>query len=233
MKTIENAVAVNGLRILVVDDNKTHRSAAQAQLGKDNTLTVVGTYDEAQKLLAGVYVSGGFGKDAVPSRREGRETFDMVLADLLLPASAQAQGPDGGQHVGKEMPVGIFLALLAAKQGAKHVAVFTDSDHHSHPASACFDIFNEYKVGRGFGESQPDFIQVEGAKVVLANNRNWVESFNEADFSKPVGYDEAEIRDSNGWFKGFKPGYHRAKNWKKLAEWMLNGENELAKLTKA
>jgi len=130
MKNTQPAIPVENLRILVVDDNETHRKSAQAQLGKTNTVSVVGTYDEAQKLLAGTYVSG--------NGREGMETFDMVLVDLLMPASGRAQGDKGQQYVGEEMPVGIFLALLAAKQGAKHVAVFTDSDHHSHqrqPAS--------------------------------------------------------------------------------------------------
>jgi CheY-like chemotaxis protein len=224
MKNTQPAILVENLRILVIDDNETHRKAAQAQLGKTNHVTVVGTYDEAQKLLAGTYVSG--------KGREGMETFDMVLTDLLMPASGRAQGDKGQQYIGEEMAIGIFLALLAAKQGAKHVAVFTDTDHHSHPASACFDIFNEYGVGRGFGETQPEFLKVEGAKVVLANNRNWVNHFHESDFATTVGYDQAEVRDHRGWFVEMKPGYHRAKSWDKLASWLLNGEAELDALKK-
>jgi len=72
-----------------------------------------------------------------------RHNFDVVLTDLLVPASRQAQGPQGEEMVGKEMPLGATIALLAIAVGVKKVAVVTDMNHHNHPASAAFDCFGE------------------------------------------------------------------------------------------
>lgn len=131
------------MKILVVDDSKHHQRAAHSFL-KDHETKVVGNYDEGQKLV-----------------RKGHE-FEAVLVDLLMPASHQKLGGSGEKFGGQEMPVGIFLALLAAKNGAKYVAVFTDSSHHDHPASACFDAFNP-------SEDRPDAFTVEGARMLLCN----------------------------------------------------------------
>lgn len=192
------------MKVLVFDDNETHRAAARAQL-KDHDLTVVGTYDEAQKLLtpkfdfgkASTSLKSQFG-DFQPSRSDDEAKkaeywtaekvaneqattypdFDVVLSDLLVPASRQNQG--SMELVGKEMPVGIFIGLLAAvKARAKYVAVFTDSDHHSHPASASFDVFNE-------SEAQPTPFMVEGCKVLLSNTRKWVNQFDPNDLARKL-----------------------------------------------
>lgn len=191
-----------GLRILVIDDSKTHQAAARAQLGTSNTLTVVGTYDEAQTLLAGSY--------SYPEGWKGRQQFDVVLADLLLPASGRKQGA-GAKYAGQEMPIGIFLALLAAKQGVKHVAVFTDSDHHSHPASACFDIFNENEKDKGCDECKPSSMNVEGCSLTLVNNRNWVNHFDPADLAKALEYKEYSERSDTV----------TAKNWSAVLSYIL------------
>lgn len=136
------------MKILVIDDYREHCDAAREQLGGDHDLTVASSYDEGQRLI-------------------GANTFDVVLVDLLMPASSQMLG-EGRHFAGQEMPVGIFLALLAATRGAKKVAVFTDSDHHSHPASACIDAFNPK------GESTPTSFKVAEAEVILCNNRCWI-----------------------------------------------------------
>lgn len=65
--------------------------------------------------------------------------WDAVLVDLLMPAGKDAQGPNGKPFVGQLMPVGFALALLAAKNGAKYIAVVTVENHHNHPASAMLD----------------------------------------------------------------------------------------------
>src|SRR3989344_1047378 len=138
------------MRILVIDDSPVHQQPARQTLG-GHDLTIVGSYDEGQKL-----VGKGHG-------------FEAVLVDLLMPASRQKLGNAaqkrfmGQGFVCQEMPIGIFLALLAAKNGAKYVAVFTDSSHHDHPASACFDAFNKE------GESRPAAFAVEGARMLLCN----------------------------------------------------------------
>lgn len=220
------------MRILVFDDNETHRAAAHAQL-KDHDLTVVGTYDEAQKLLtpqrdykkASAILKGQFGDfDPYGSDDEAKKAeyfaaqevayeqamtypdFDVVLSDLLVPASGQAQGRKGYEHIGKEMPVGIFIGLVAAVRArAKYVAVFTDSDHHSHPASACFDVFNY-----DGGENHPMAFTVEGSKVLLSNRRNWVNEYDPQDLSKALEPEEYSKRSDTV----------RAKNWAALLAYL-------------
>lgn len=178
------------MKILVFDDSMIHRDAAKAQLTAHD-VTIVGTYDEAQEALS----------------EAGK--FDVVLTDLLVPASGQQQGFAGAAFVRKEMPVGIFIGLLAAvNAGAKYVAIFTDSDHHSHPASACFDIFNH---GRDGEESAPVAFTVEDSKVLLCNNRMWVMDCDPNDLTRDLEYEERKGRTD----------VVRAKNWTALLEYLV------------
>jgi CheY-like chemotaxis protein len=149
------------MKILVIDDSPIHRqSARQTLVGHD--LTIVGTYDEAYKLLKkeladsdavhaelGPYQPGpneeeylvNFGAEynRISKKLCPPAPFDVVLSDLLMPAGKQAQGPIGKPYIGQEMPVGFALSLMAAYQGAKYVAVVTATNHHDHPASAMLD----------------------------------------------------------------------------------------------
>ena len=106
------------MKILVFDDSKTEQFGATAQL-KQHETTVVSTYDEAEKKLL-------------------EENWDMFMTDLMVPASAK-QLVRGDKQIGKEAPLGIFLLVLALKQGVKKVALITDMNHHKHPASAALD----------------------------------------------------------------------------------------------
>lgn len=155
------------MKILVFDDTAAHRQSAILQLSEDHELTVVGTYDEAQKLLtsridydrAKEIFTEKYG-DKEPYKRcdddsireermdyydkaeemaTSHPDFDVVLTDLLVPASGQAQGGEGLKFVGQEMPLGTTIALYALCAGVKKVAVVTDMNHHHHPASAAFD----------------------------------------------------------------------------------------------
>ncbi len=153
------------MKILVIDDSPVHQEAARRQLGTDHDLTVVGYYSKGQELLCGWYEPGRTWDTGI---NRPPQKFDIVLCDLLMPASGCRLGSEGRKYDGQEMPVGIFLALLAAKNGcAKSVALFTDSSHHDHPASACLDDFNE-------SESKPTAFTVGGVRVLLTNNRSWV-----------------------------------------------------------
>lgn len=174
------------MKILVIDDNATHRTAAMAQL-KDHNVTVVDTYDAGRDIL-------------FPNH-----DFEVVLVDLLMPASERQQGPKGKVFLEQEMPVGIFLALLAAKNGAKYVAVLTDSDHHSHPASACFDDFNLE------GANHPTPFMVAGAKTLLSNPGNWVKNFMPENLAEEMSYEEV--------YKEKKPTV-RAKDWIALFKYL-------------
>lgn len=188
------------MKILVVDDKSVHLDAAKAQLG-GHDLVLADTYDQGQKLL------------------QDTHGFDVVLVDLLMPASRQQQGPDGAKFVGQEMPVGIFLALLAAKNGAKLVAVHSDSCHHSHPASACFDSFSRFFWGEpdsnhsgwSHDEDKPHALAVGGAKLILSNNRNWVHDVNPENMAQRLSWEE----------KGAGKPSVRAKDWKAVLDYLL------------
>jgi len=130
--------------------------------------------------------------------------FDVALIDLLLPAGRNQMGDHGWQYVGKEMPIGIFLALLAARHGVKLVGVFSDQCHHDHPASACFDAMNDNDEGA------PLPLSVAKSKLVLCNCRNWVSEFQPDDFTKHVGYEQIKAGLS----------HVRAKSWDRLLEYL-------------
>lgn len=171
------------MNILVFDDNATHRQAAKLQLASHH-VTIVGTYDQAQALLVPQtnyklqkqFFVDKYGDDEPYEKREDRDErlayydgecreratkypdFDVVLTDLLVPASRQAQGDEGEKFVGQEMPLGTTIALLALTAGVKMVAVATDKNHHDHPASAAFDCF-------GRNKREP-----EGIKILCTNH---------------------------------------------------------------
>lgn len=120
-------------RILVIEDTLKHQASAKADLA-DQRLTIAGGYEEAMEVLA-------------------REKFDIVLTDLLMPMSSRTLSPDAFK-LGELVHYGLFLMVEAAHQGAKHVAIVTDLNHHANWASAAFDHFR-YPM------------QIEGAKVMM------------------------------------------------------------------
>lgn len=177
------------MRILVIDDNQLHQASAQQTLG-GHDVTIVGTYDEAHKLLQkprasyeavdaelkrrgfkNPYAQDATKEEKIEARAERKRieqelcpspSFDAVLSDLLMPASKMTMGPDGMKYVGQEMPVGFALSLMASLHGAKYVAVVTDTNHHNHPASAMLDSFaSDDRVEMG---KPPRFV-INGAKV--------------------------------------------------------------------
>lgn len=208
------------MKILVVDDKEENRKSAQALLS-GHELTVVGDYEQAEKLLQpqvdrvkydDLLVLRGLTEKSDWTLREAARKecivfpdFDVVLIDLLLPAGRNQMGDRGWQYVGKEMPIGIFLALLAARHGVKLVGVFSDLCHHDHPASACFDALNDNN------ENDPRALRVAKSKLVLCNCRNWVDDFQPNDFTKRVGYEQ--VRSG--------APHVRAKEWNRLLDCLL------------
>lgn len=132
------------MKILVIDDTQKHLDAAiQTLIGHD--VTICNNYDEAVDLV----------------RDDG---WDAILCDLLMPAGERSQGERGEKFIGQEMPVGWALALMAAHMhhGAKYIAVFSDINHHDHPASAMLDYM------------QKPF-EINGKRVVFTNNTNFMD----------------------------------------------------------
>ncbi len=173
------------MKILVIDDKAANREAAkQTIIGHD--LTVVDSWDAAVEQLEIRYneqviktklVAAGL--PATSDKLEGevrkkwyseyykiKETsrvpyWDAVLCDLLMPASRETMGGEGMKFVGQEMPLGLALALLAAKNGAKYVAVATATNHHHHPASAMLDRLEDCGDG-------PNFV-INGAQAMFVH----------------------------------------------------------------
>lgn len=204
------------MRILVIDDNDANLAAAKAQLGIKHSVTVANSYEEGQQLLW------------------KKHQFDVVLVDLLMPGKLGACRRSEESY-GKEMPIGIFLALLAAKHGAQYVGVLTDSDHHAHPASACFDAFNAVNAvnpekwssdGPLPKESAPIPFLVEGAKVSLCNNRNWIRFFDSKDLSKPMDWKKYYALPGECSETVVKPGTVRAKHWQAFLDYLLDPKVE-------
>jgi CheY-like chemotaxis protein len=139
----EPSAPADAPRVLVIDDTEKHCVAARTQLAAQYRLTVVSTYAQ--------------GKEEVG------QGYDVVLTDLMLPASTETLGTDAiTKYVGQEMPLGFVLALLAAKAGVKRIGVVTDLNHHAHPISAALDHLT-------------GIFTVEGAKVVFSNRAGGTE----------------------------------------------------------
>lgn len=146
------------MKVLVIDDSEHHLEAAQQTLA-EHDLTVCNSYDQARELLShecgeekrkkrkAEYLAQGESDD-MARYLSGIPSWDVVLCDLLMPAGTHVEGK-GRSYIGQEMPVGWALALLAAKHGAKYVAVVTDTNHHDHPASAMLDDldFHLFQIG--------------------------------------------------------------------------------------
>lgn len=229
------------MKILVVDDKMTHRKAADAQLGDEHELTLARSYDEGREALTSLTDYDRV-QELVRERgleRPGREAsdeeqkkwragynqacadatthpdFDVVLVDLLMPASRESQGDKGMRYVGQEMPIGVFLAILAAaRTGAKFVGLLTDSDHHSHPASACLDEIQQ-------SERSPKSFKIEDAKVLLCNTRAWVNLFAQDDLSTPLDDTTESWRENKD-----RQDVVNAKNWVKLLAHLLDDSSE-------
>jgi CheY-like chemotaxis protein len=132
------------MKIMVFDDSPIHRASAKAQL-KGHDLTIAGTFDEAEDLLTPM--KWGERNPCVKERNPNFKEFDVVMTDLMVPASKHNLGYDGLKLAGQEMPLGTMIAIRALAVGVKRVAIITDTNHHSHPAAAAFDDLSGFSVG--------------------------------------------------------------------------------------
>ena len=142
--------------------------------------------------------------------------FDVVLTDLLVPASKQAQGREGMRFIGQEMPLGSTIALLALTAGVKNVAVVTDMNHHHHPASAAFDCFRSNKA--------------EGINILCTNHVGSVamdeatgEAVDRSFLDSAEGKAKFPFEGSNDW--GPRQGLTWGKDWGRVLKQLL-GEDE-------
>jgi CheY-like chemotaxis protein len=178
------------MRILVIDDTRKHLDAAVKTL-EEHVVTLCEDYEDAVELI-----------------KQGQ--WDAVLCDLLMPAGSR--GDRKGVFLGQEVAVGWPLALLAAKQGVKHVAMITDACHHDHPASAMVDWLND-------SCSEPEIFTVNNTKMLFTNWPNFIQ----------VELDEEEETECFSCFDGTKIGDKSTKcekcNGTKRAMYAKKGKN--------
>lgn len=107
-------------RILVIDDKNVNLDMAEKQFaGKNVELETVSTYSGALYLI----------KD----RR-----FDIILTDLMLIGEGDGISRDN-LEIGREVPYGLVLSIIAKNKGVEHVAIVTDISHHSGPIAWAMD----------------------------------------------------------------------------------------------
>ena len=108
------------MKILVVDDSRENLMQAEKQLGAEHELHTVSTFSAAKAMLE-------------------KESFDMVMTDVFMPGEPEGQGREGDQFVGKQIPVGLVVAILALKHNVRHICIVSDTNHHSHPLAWAMD----------------------------------------------------------------------------------------------
>lgn len=115
-------------RILVIDDKKVNLDKAEKQFaGKNVELETMPTYSSALYWIMNYRV-------------------DIVLTDLMLIGEGDGISRENPE-IGKEVPYGFILAILAKNKGIEHVAIVTDISHHSGPiAWAVDEIMGSNKV---------------------------------------------------------------------------------------
>ncbi|MEI6627135.1 MAG: hypothetical protein WCL61_00930 [bacterium] len=126
-------------RILVIDDLMENIVSAKKCFAGHHLETVM-LYNEAIKIL---------------QERAGQ--FDIVLTDLNLQMALVGPLSEGNFRPWETMPYGFMLAMEAARNGAKLVAVYsaTNGNHHADAFSAAY------------GELKDQHYCINGTKVML------------------------------------------------------------------
>ncbi len=183
------------MRILIIDDTPANLKAAEQTLA-GHQLTLVGSYDDAYKLLEEPSADykeveaelkrlgynrrpdlsqeekNAFQKEQARLEKELRPAgnFDVVLCDMMMPAGKRIQVSN--DLVGQLMPVGFALVLDAVLHGAKYVGMLTDGDHHNHPAVAWIDRLSSYHGWSDDPYKCPARFIVNGATVGYFRGQN-------------------------------------------------------------
>lgn len=105
------------MKILVVDDQLRQREHAVKSFPTHEVI-VVEKWKEGRDLI-----------------RQGG--WDIILTDLSMPAERDGQVGTGMNYIGKPMPYGFVLALIALKENIPKIAIvsngYDDANNHSHP----------------------------------------------------------------------------------------------------
>jgi CheY-like chemotaxis protein len=154
------------MHILLIEDKEKHLlSAARFAAQCGHKVTIATSYEEAEKHLYGECDYGSHWPKNEP------EKFDVVLTDLLLPASLTGIGNSDvrKKFEGSEQCYGLGFVLLAMKQGVKAIGLFTDGNHHNHPMIWAMDTLGGY-------DAKP--FTVGDTTVMFASNGPYISSYN-------------------------------------------------------
>jgi len=112
--------------ILVVDDKRENLDLAKKQLGTICYLHLVSTFSAARDIL----------------NKEIK--FDAVFTDVMLIGESEGIALTNPE-IGKEVPYGPIIALLAKNLNIEHVVLVTDLSHHSGPIAWALDVLMDQK----------------------------------------------------------------------------------------
>jgi len=152
------------MNILVVEDNQKHIDSAKVTLA-DHRVAIVRSFTEAmallklrhdknlEKSLRDEYMAAGYSYNEADMRARFQcgvptKAFDVVLTDMLLTPLEQ-------------VPYGLIIALQAARNGARFVAMVSDQYHHNRTMLRALDNLGLYVKG-----VKPNF-EINGARVMF------------------------------------------------------------------
>ena len=127
------------MKILIVDDSMEQLEIAKRLLSEHEIVTANG-WNEARKLLIDENEDPGYSNP---------NNFDVVLTDMMMPGEGDGLG--NTENVGKLVPYGFNVSMLALRCGVQKVAVVSngngqgnDGNHHQHPILWACDDLNEF-----------------------------------------------------------------------------------------
>lgn len=159
------------MKILVIDDRQANLESAKIQLGNEHEVITVPSYEigrllltwgdsqKAREFLSAAKESGWkipghtwrafwekFVKspwdDGVDKHNQPLSYWDVVLTDAMMPFDGFHRNADWGQ----EKLVGYQLALTAAANGAKYVAVVFSNHHHQNAEGSILESSKDFPL---------------------------------------------------------------------------------------
>lgn len=142
------------MKILVVDDSAVNRRSAEVTL-VGHEVTILGSYDDAMLCMWAAAFPDCVIELLFAHKRPfpknlsldpAQYQFEVVLLDLMLPASMEMLGQESRWDFRKKplLPYGMVMAMVATKiPSVREILVITATNHHDHPMSAALDHLRE------------------------------------------------------------------------------------------
>jgi CheY-like chemotaxis protein len=205
------------MNILVIDDSIIHQQSARQTLVGHN-LTIATSYEQGLKLLAPI-------EDSTVMLGEKGMKFDVVLSDLLMPASSMMLNREAIKvHAGVEEALGWALVLRAVLNETRYAALVSDVGHHNHPAAYALDAIDnaddswgDTKFERGLPRKKAQFI-MNGAKVGIFHSPS---CFIEGTSCRQLNCNKGRDPQSDVCFRCDGTGLDYGKDWGRVLQCLL------------